>query len=277
MNGGSRERERIMAFGIELDNIPAESAFREAYAAEGLIVLRGQLLSMDEQHRICAMLGPVVEHPYEKFYVSNVRADGVLGTRELLFHSDVPFLPVPYDGVSLHAVEVDPGVASTRFASGLRAWDRLPQRLRDRIEGLMGLQARERAWDRRTRLTDLKPSDMCSVHPVVRRLRGTGRPYLFVNEDMTAGIIGLSEADSDALLEELFGHLYAEQHVYEHHWQPGDLVIWDNLAVQHARRELGPGKRTLQRVTLARLGYAEQYPSDTMSSDLHNDSLLVSS
>jgi taurine dioxygenase len=264
-------------FGAELAVVPDEQDFRQAYAADGLIVLRGRKLGMDEQHRLCAMLGPVVDHPYEKFYVSNVRADGVLGTRELLFHSDVPFLPVPYEGVSLHAVEVDPGVASTRFASGLRAWDRLPQKLRDRVEGMMALQVRERAWDRRTRLTDLEPSDMCSVHPVIRRQRGTGRPYLFVNEDMTAGIIGLSEADSDSLLEELFGYLYAEEHIYEHHWQVGDLVIWDNLAVQHARRELGPGTRTLQRVTIASLGYAQQYPSDTMSSDLHNESLLVPS
>ena len=271
------DHQPLDPFGIELGAALPARDFREAYAADGLLVVRGPVLSMEEQHRLCAMLGPIVDHPYEKFYVSNVRADRVLGTRGLLFHSDVPFLPVPYEGVSLHAVEVDEGVASTRFASGLRAWDRLPARLRERIDGMMALQVRERAWDRRTRLTDLKPSDMCSVHPIVRRQRGTGRPYLFVNEDMTAGIIGLSEAVSDALLEELFACLYAENEVYEHHWRAGDLVIWDNLAVQHARRELGAGTRTLQRVTIASLGYAEQYPSDTMSSDLHNKSLLVPS
>jgi taurine dioxygenase len=267
----------LKPFGIELAAGLSDHILREAYSRDGLIVLRGLSLSMEEQHRLCAKLGPVIDHPYEKFYVSNVRADGVLGTRELLFHSDVPFLPQPYEGVSLHAVEVDRPTASTRFASGLRAWERLSAKLRDRLEGMMALQVRERAWDRRTRLTDLKPSDMCSVHPVMRRQKGTGRPYLFVNEDMTAAIVGLSDADSDALLEELFACLYAEEHVYEHEWQVGDLVIWDNLAVQHARREVGAGARTLQRVTMGPLGYAAQYPSDTMSSDLHNETLLVPS
>jgi taurine dioxygenase len=247
---------------------------RELYVAEGLLVLRDQALTMQQQYDLCSAFGPLVDHAFENFYVSNTREDGVLGTRELLFHSDVPFLPIPYEGVSLHAVEVGDGTTSTRFASAFDAWTRLPDRLKQRVEGLKALQVRERAWSRRTRLTDLEPSDMCTVHPVVRRQPGTGRPYLFVNEDMTGCIVGLSEADSDALLEELFSYLYASDHIYEHQWRPGDLVVWDNLAVQHARKEVGAGTRTLQRVTIARLGYAQQYPADTMSEDLHNKTLL---
>jgi taurine dioxygenase len=92
---------------------------------------------------------------------------------------------------------------------------------------------------------------------------------------MTGCIIGLSPADSDALLEDLFGYLYAADHVQEQKWQLGDLVLWDNLAVQHARREAAFGERTLQRVTIAEMGYARQYPSDQMGSDLHNDTLLT--
>ncbi len=253
----------------------AKAELRDLYVREGLLVLRDQHLSIDEQRELCTVFGPVVDHPYEIFYVSNAREDGVLGTRELLFHSDVPFLPVPYQGVSLLAVEVGEDAAATRFASGLRAYDRLPDALRERIDGRNALQVRERVRTRRTKLADLEPSDMCTVHAAVRHQAGSGRPYLFVNEDMTACIIGLAEEESEGLLESLFAELYAEAEIYEHRWQRGDLVIWDNLAVQHARKDATGSERTLQRVTIAALGYAEQYPGDGMSSDLHNKTLLT--
>jgi hypothetical protein len=92
--------------------------------------------------------------------------------------------------------------------------------------------------------------------------KGTGRPYLLINASQTAYLIGMSEADSDALLEELFSHLYAEDSIYEHKWQRGDLVVWDNRALNHARGKIVGGTRTLQRVTVAQLSYDQQYPAD---------------
>jgi len=41
----------------------------------------------------------------------------------------------------------------------------------------------------------------------------------------------------------------------------GDLVLWDNLATQHARGDVSNvGRRTLQRAVLARKGFFEQNP-----------------
>lgn len=234
---------------------------RRLYAADGLIVVRDVRLSMADQLDLCSVFGPVMPDSVENYIVSNVREDGLLGTRELLFHNDIPFVPQPYLGGSLHALDVEEGASPTRFASGLRAYERLPQCVRDRIDTLNAIQVRERIEGRRNRLTDMQPGDLCTLHPVVAR-RTDDRPYLFVNQSMTACIVGLPEADSEALIEELFGTLYSEGNVYEHHWREGDIVIWDNLAVQHARSPLGRAVRTLQRVTLAEIGYSEQYPSD---------------
>jgi taurine dioxygenase len=100
------------------------------------------------------------------------------------------------------------------------------------------------------------------VHAVVGRQDVTDRPYIFVNSDMTGCVIGMSEPESDALLDELFAYLYAEKRIYEHAWRAGDIVIWDNRAVQHARAEIQGGTRTLQRVTIAQYGYWDQYPVD---------------
>jgi taurine dioxygenase len=67
---------------------------------------------------------------------------------------------------------------------------------------------------------------------------------------MTNEITGQSHADSEALLEELFAHLYRADLLYEHEWRKHDLVAWDNIAVQHARPNVtleGP-VRTLRKV-----------------------------
>ena len=242
---------------------PSEKqALRQLYQRDGLILVRDQRLSMEQQIEACSIFGPVLKNSRENYIVSNVREDGLLGTRELLFHSDVPYVPAPYLGGSLHALEVDDGVSATRFASGFKAYERLPANLRQRVDGLNALHVRARAFTRRTRLTDLIPTDNCAVHALVGRQKDTDRSYIFACLDMTACVIGMSEQESDGLLEELFSYLYADEQIYDHVWRPGDIVIWDNLAVQHARKAIAGGRRTLQRVTIAEYGYWDQYPVD---------------
>ena len=260
----------MQPFGVEADPElilkPSEGGTRELrrlFDEEGLLVFKGlEPMSMAQQMDVCRLFGPVLDNPWENMIVSNSRPDGYLGAQQLLWHNDLPYLPRPYIGGSLHALEVGAGTTSTHFASGLRAWERLPAELQDRIAGLNALHVKQKVFDRRNRLTDLEPGDVCAVHAVVRRQRNTGRPYLFVCEDLTDCIIGLSPTESDALLAELFSYLYAPGETYEHRWDVGDLVIWDNETVQHARGEVTEAVRTLQRVSIAEWGYAQMYPTD---------------
>lgn len=277
------EFRRLEPFGFEvrLDSIEQadEQAeqLRQHYRQDGLLVVRGLRLSHPQQVVFCRLFGPVHESPSENFIVSNVEADGLLGKRELFWHNDVPYLPEPYLGASLHALKVEGNPVGTRFVSGYRALERLPAALRQRIDGMKALHIRERVFDRPNRLTDLVEGDMCTVHDVVRT-DPEGRKYLFVNQAWTALIIGLSQEDSDALHAEINRHFYAPEQVHEHQWAEGDLVLWDNQALQHARGAAGDGVRTLQRVTIAELGYEAQYPHDLRAiyEGLHNDVMLAS-
>lgn len=259
----------IEPFGVEIAASaiadPDESIrlrMRRRFDEQGLVLIRGLALSMDEQKALCRTFGPVLDTELENFIVSNVREDGYLGVQELLFHNDLAYLPEPYPGGSLHALEAGEGTTSTRFASGTRAWAELPPALRERVAPLNALHVKQRVFDRPNTLADLEPGDVCAIHAVVGRHKRTGAPYLFVSEDLTVCIAGLGEAESAALLAELYARIYAPDNVYEHHWRVGDIVIWDNLAVQHARGPLSPAPRTLQRVSIARIGYAQMYPTD---------------
>lgn len=238
------------------------AALLALYRRDGLVLFRGEALSRAQQQAACDLFGPALRTELDNYVVSNVVEGGFLGKAELLFHNDIPYVPAPFLGGSLHALDVAEGAAATRFASALRAWECLPDGLKARVESLNALHVRGHMLGRRTTIADLDPGDMATVHPVVGRQEGTGRPYLFVNLDMSACITRMPPAESDALLEELFGYLYAPDNVYEHQWRKGDLVIWDNLAIQHARSATGNAARTLQRVTIARYGYWEQVPTD---------------
>lgn len=225
------------------------------------MVIRGANLSADKQAEFCRIFGPVPVDNHDIYFVSNKREDGILADLELLFHNDIAYVPAPFLAGCLHGIEVTPGVSPTRFASAFRAYERMQQALRDRIQDLKGLFVRPRLEDRRSRLTDSWSGDNCAVHSIVQRQKGTGRPYVFVNS-YTALIAGMSEQESEALLEELYGYLYTPDDIYEHHWSNGDVVLWDNLALQHARAKVTNGIRTLQRVSVAVFGYEQQYPAD---------------
>jgi alpha-ketoglutarate-dependent taurine dioxygenase len=47
------------------------------------------------------------------------------------------------------------------------------------------------------------------------------------------GIPGMTEAESAALLAELLDFAARPPRTTGHHWQPGDLAIWDNRRVLH--------------------------------------------
>ena len=63
----------------------------------------------------------------------------------------------------------------------------------------------------------------------------TGQELLSVNQMQTDRVIGLDATESEETLEALWALLYAPQNTYSHHWRVGDLVLWDNIAVQHGR------------------------------------------
>jgi taurine dioxygenase len=107
----------------------------------------------------------------------------------------------------------------------------------------------------------LDPTWPCAVHPVVVPHPVTGEPCIYVNEMQTTAILGLAQHESDALLDTLFAHLYDAANIYEHKWRGNDLVVWDNLSLQHARRKVGEhSDRTLRRVVFGEKAPWEEWP-----------------
>jgi taurine dioxygenase len=78
----------------------------------------------------------------------------------------------------------------------------------------------------------------------------------------TVAISGMAADESRALLHRVYDHVYRPEAQYVHVWNAGDLVIWDNIALQHARGNTGQaGKRVLQRVIVGTEGVAPHVPA----------------
>jgi taurine dioxygenase len=54
-----------------------------------------------------------------------------------------------------------------------------------------------------------------------------------VSPRFTLGIDGLSEAESDRILDELFALMDEPRFKYLHQWTEHDLVMWDNRCLTH--------------------------------------------
>jgi taurine dioxygenase len=79
-----------------------------------------------------------------------------------------------------------------------------------------------------------------------------------VNEQQASHFVGLTMDESDELLDELFAYMYDDRFVYEHQWAEGDLIVWDNITLQHGRRANAPdARRCLRRITMNDITTAE--------------------
>jgi taurine dioxygenase len=239
---------------------PAQLTDRDLATVRGaldrhhLLVAHVPDLAPAEQQRLAGAVGPLVDESRngDGWTLVSDREDGVIREGALLFHSDLAFTAAPLTAISLYALEVPAGGTSTFFADGIRAATRLPAELRATVEARRAVHCyplTEARGDERYRVANLDAGAPRADHPVLWDHPRTGEPVLYVNAMQTDSIVGLPERESEALLEQLWAVLYDAGNVYRHEWRVGDLVLWDNIAVQHARDDvrLGVG-RTLRRV-----------------------------
>ncbi len=261
-------REVDAPFGAEIVGLDASvaldaetcDALRRAFDDRGLLLLRDAHVSHAFQVWLSEMLignegGSALgggETPPDSFYISNRKEGAAAPFGRLPFHMDAMWSDDPPRVLSLCALDVEPPVTPTMFASTIHGWETLPHDLRARIEGLTalhiaGVVMRGDHQDEVLVSTFERPPS--TTTPIAHAHLRTGRPLLYVCEQMTSEVVGLTPDDSEELLLELFAHVYDPARLWEHVWRTGDLVVWDNIAVHHARVNVpaeGPA-RTLRK------------------------------
>lgn len=254
---------RLDPLGIEIDYdfsgplSPAQSAeLVRLLWQHGLVLARGQSLDMTRQQALCAVFGPILIRPGENGYLTT--EPGIAATlSELSWHADAAYTDAPFDALSLHAIDVVADASSTRFVDTAAALAALPADLRAAIAEAEVEMISPHYTAIGTRACD-DPDPAAtkrSVMPAVRRNPHNRRDGLWVSELQTARVMGMNRPEGRDLLHAVFDHLYRPEHVFDHRWRTGDLIVWDNLALQHMRGSLKDcGTRILQRVIVGTEG-----------------------
>ncbi len=239
------------------------SGIQAAWLEHLVLVFRDQDLSEQDQIRFSENFGPLGGRKRQEarpegdemhpsiMLVSNIRKDGKpigsLPDGEMMFHSDGAFSDQPYKATILHAIEVPRSGGDTLFANLYAAYEALPEDTRRKLEGLDAYHCYYAGATRKTGPAGSLSGEF--TRPVVSVHDETGRKALFVSRLMTTRIEGLPGAEGEAFLARLLDQTERPEFIYTHRWRPGDLVMWDNRCINHARTDFSPSERRLLRRT----------------------------
>jgi taurine dioxygenase len=244
------------------------AALRDLWARWGVLVFRRQALGEAELAAFCVLFGPL-ERTVRTDWASPVvpeigvisnlkdgqgRPIGGLGDGEIEWHSDQSYMIHPATGAALYALELPPTGGTTSWVDLRAAYGAMPEHLRARIEGkhavfsyvkrLAGYQGKDRVISEEARKkTPPVAHTLTHTHPL------TGDKALYLDRTTTVGIAGMDDAAGVALLDEIYEAAIRPAHVYTHHWQVGDLLLWDNGFTMHRREPFDADARRLMKRT----------------------------
>lgn len=169
-----------------------------------------------------------------------------------LWHSDVTWRAKPSLGSLLRARIMPEVGGDTMFADMVAAYEGLSPALKDWICGLTAVhdgsifatlqgQTKESFWEKFPQ----------PRHPVVRTHPETGERALYVNSAFTTHIEGLSDKESQWLLDHLYAQASRPEYQVRFRWKADSIAFWDNRACQHyAVADYYPAMRAMERVTV---------------------------
>lgn len=185
-------------------------------------------------------------------------------SRENIWHNDLTYLNAPSRG-SILACEMCPECGGdTMWANMALAYEMLPARIKERIDGLYAKHCAEQVFaaqaPREKRLAFGQTLPMVE-HPVVVTHPETQEKILFVNRFATSHFSNFYNFESvrfgDDFLEAstLLNYLVSQASIPEFQvrlkWRPGTIAMWDNLMTQHyAVSDYGDQPRKMLRATL---------------------------
>ena len=262
--------------GIDLRQPLDKDTIDRIYAAwldHIVLVFRDQELSKDQQVDFAAQFGTISDRATPKellnetdpdydgkiMLVTNLRDEkgnpvGTLPDGEMWFHHDQSYMPTPCKATLLHAIELPSEGGNTKFANMYKAYETLPRVIKAQVLGKQALHAftynSAVTTDNKTRKNNW--DDVAHfIHPMVRTHPVTGRRALYINRLMTQEIVGMERHESDELLALLYDHMERTDFIYKHSWRKGDVLIWDNRCLTHARCDFPKAEtRIMKRLTI---------------------------
>lgn len=259
--------------GVDLSSqLSAEEIqeIRKAWVKHRVVYFPDQPMNHDQLARFTLSFGAFGDDPYVKSIeehqnILEVRRDPDEDVAPFGggWHSDWSFQETPPSATILHSKVIPPLGGDTWYADGIAAYAALDPTTQSEIDDLITIHSARRPYSHEGYLKSRGPERSMTIlpndsalktqeHPMVRTHPESGEKVLWINLVYTLSVKGLSDRDSQSLLDHLFEHLLDERYIYKHKWKANMLTMWDNRSVQHCAQGGYDGHlRVLHRTTVA--------------------------
>lgn len=262
----------VEVLGLDLSEQLDDARFavvHDAFVAHQLVLLRDQDVPPGRQVELARRFGEVQIHVMsqyhadghpELYFLSNLDEDGQPSGRHpdkgtLEWHTDGSWRRTTGHATIMYAVEVPSEGGETHFCDMYGAYEALPEVMREELQGMRAVHNLDFSRRRRHGEDPMSEEQRKEVppvdHPVVRTHPDTGRKCLFLG-DHAEHIQGLPYSKGRAFIDTLNEQIVQPELIYEHHWQPGDLAIWDNRCLLHRATlfDASTERRVMRRCTV---------------------------
>jgi alpha-ketoglutarate-dependent taurine dioxygenase len=242
--------------GVEVTGVDVKSMdeatwqrIYQAWLDGNVLCVRDQDLTIPDFISYSERFGPVTPHPskstrhpeYAKITMLGIKKrdaggkliDAIYRRGAEGWHTDGAYNQAPFKATQLYALAIPSRGGDTLFANGYAAYEALPERLKERLDGVIGAFS---YGGKKGKSALLNPEDqdwMPVYHPIIRTHPETGRKSLYFDPGKIVRIEGADDAESDQLIADLKGYMIQPDAEYHHKWKKGDIVIWDNRCSYH--------------------------------------------
>ena len=237
-----------------------------------MLAFPDQKLTDDDLVRITKSFGDVGDDPFfvpisdtSPVVALTRRADEKAPVFAEAWHTDWSFKTNPPIGTCLYSITIPPVGGDTGFINQHKALAEMPDELRSRLEGKIGMHSaavayapdgtygeKEAGSDRSMKILYSEEARDVQTHPLIVDHPESGKPTLFGCFGYIMGIEGMEQEEAHALLLEMYQWQCREEFQYTHKWSENMLVIWDNRSVLHKANSGYDGyARELHRTTIS--------------------------
>ena len=237
----------------------------DALHAHQVISMSAREMTPEQHVEIAQHFGELELHATDQFAVDENAShitvvDSEAGHRADSWHADETFLEEPPLVNVLHGKVIPEAGGDTAFRSTAAAYDALSEKMKYLIDDLNSIHdyghLYEMGWRSGIPLApqmgEALVKGLLHSHPLVRTHPVTGRKWLTINPTYTRFVEGLPPAEGEAILAMLLAHLQKPEFGFRYSWQEGDLLMWDQQAVQHYAVNDFEGRRLVHRIAVLR-------------------------
>lgn len=211
---------------------PEIENLKSALAAHGVVVFHNQSLSDAEFANFLSRLGELTFTEGEEHAPGEPRLNIVSNKNRKtpprsVFHTDTSYVKQPPAFTSLKIIVCPKSGGETLFTSQYRAYDELDGEKKKALENAEVLHQVTGINQAEHQLSETK-----TWHPLFLTHPVSGKKTIYMSTPERCVAIRNTSL-SNEVIGQLYDYATEEKRIYRHHWQPGDIVIWDNRCTLH--------------------------------------------